>query len=465
MSATRSTPFAPSHEIPAERLERAMPEVHPPFDQKQALAEANRCLYCHDAPCIQACPTAIDIPEFIRRIATQNLVASAKTILDANILGLSCARVCPTEVLCAGACVYNHMEQPPIDIGRLQRFATEHVYDEGIQLYRAGEPNGRTVCCVGGGPASLACAAELALLGYQVTILEGRELPGGLNTTGVAPYKLYVEDSLREVAYILDIGNVALETGRRVTAEELPGLAESYDAVFLGLGLGGDSALPADGADADGVMGAVELIELLKNRSASELGWVRALERVVVVGGGNTSLDVVRELRALGVPSVTLVYRRDEASMSAYRHEVEGGRREGGTFLFQRSPVRVVTGDGGRVTGLEVVHNRLVPREGGGRPGLEAVEGSEHVIPADLIVSAIGQGKLTELVSGVPGIEVANGCIACDPDTGRTGDPRFYTGGDCANGAREVVDAAAEGKRAARGIHAWLEAQAQGKES
>jgi glutamate synthase (NADPH/NADH) small chain len=177
--------------LPADRLERRMPDYHPALSEAQAVAEANRCLYCHDAPCIAACPTRIDIPEFIRKISTRNYRSSARTILDSNILGLSCARVCPVDVLCAGACVYNHMDRPAIEIGRLQRFATEWAYDRKVRFFERGAPNGRKVACVGGGPASLACAAELAILGYAVTILEGRELPGGLNTTGVAPYKLY----------------------------------------------------------------------------------------------------------------------------------------------------------------------------------------------------------------------------------------------------------------------------------
>lgn len=456
MEAGRTESLDRAWELPADRLERRMAELHPPLGPRQALAEANRCLYCHDAPCIAACPTRIDIPEFIRRIATGNLAGAARTILEANILGLSCARVCPTEVLCAGACVYNHLDQPPIDIGGLQRYATEHVYERGLQLFRAAPPNGRRVACVGGGPASLACAHELALLGYRVTILEARALPGGLNTTGVAPYKLYAEDSLREVAYILEAGNIELRAGCAVGPEQLAELEQHYDAIFIGVGLGSDSPLAVPGAEAEGVIGAVDLIERIKNRPAAELAWLGELGEVVVVGGGNTSIDVVRELRRLGVPNVTLVYRRAERFMSAYRHEVEGARREGAVLLFERAPVRVVRDQQGRARGLEVRRTRTVELPEGGRR-LELLPGTEHVLPADLIVVAIGQQRLGELFAGIQGIRIEGGRLVCDPVTGQTGNPKYFAGGDCANGGREVVDAAAEGKRAARGIHAWLE--------
>ncbi len=449
-----------SFALPSERLERRMADYHPPLTEAQAIVEANRCLYCHDAPCITACPTAIDIPEFIRKIATKNHRASARTILDANILGLSCARVCPVEVLCAGACVYNHLDRPPIEIGRLQRFATEWAFDRGARFHKAGPPNGRKVACVGGGPASLACAAELAQLGYKVTIFEGRELPGGLNTTGVAPYKLYAEDSLREVEYIRAIGGIEILTGRWIGREAFKDLERAFDAVFIGVGLGRDSRLRVPGEDLDGVHGAVALIELLKNKPAAELSWLSHVRRAVCVGGGNTSIDVVRELKKLGVPQVTLVYRRGEADMPAYAHEVAAARKEGVEFLLNAQPQDVLGGPDGRVAALRVVRTRPAAKGPDGRARLETIPGSDQSVPADLIAVAIGQEMLEELLAGVPGVTLERGRAITDPKTGQTTSPKYFSGGDCANGGKEVVNASAEGKIAARGIHAWLNSTA-----
>ncbi|MGH7296649.1 MAG: FAD-dependent oxidoreductase, partial [Polyangiaceae bacterium] len=343
-----ATPVAPAraYPLPKDRLERRRADGHPPINEMQALAEASRCLYCHDAPCIQACPTAIDIPEFIRRIATRSYKASAKTILESNILGLSCARVCPTEVLCVGACVYNHMDRPPIQIGRLQQFSTEWAYARSIRYFQAGARNGKRVACVGAGPASLAAAAELTQRGYDVTIFEGRRLPGGLNVTGVAPYKLMSEEALREVQFILSIGGIELQQGQWVGREKLRELEKHFEAIFLGVGLGRDSRLRVPGEDVEGVRGAVEVIEEMKNRPAGELAWLAEVRRAVVVGGGNTSIDVVRELRKLLVPEVTLLYRRGEDALPAYAHEVAAARAEGAQILFHRQCVEVIAHDG-----------------------------------------------------------------------------------------------------------------------
>ncbi len=459
MSATAQT-AAPSagpamFPLPADRVERRFSDDHPLFTEAQAVAEANRCLYCHDAPCIAACPTAIDIPEFIRKIATGNYRSSAKTILEANILGLSCARVCPVEVLCVGACVYNHMDRPPIQIGRLQQFATTWLYDRGIRLFRAGPRNGKRVACIGAGPASLAAAAELTQLGYDVTIFEERALPGGLNTTGVAPYKMLAEDALREVSFVLAIGGIELRTGEWIGPKRLREIERSFDAIFIGVGLGKDSRLRVPGEDTAGVVGATALIEEIKNKPAAELRWLGDVRRALVVGGGNTSIDVARELRRLGVPSVALVYRRGPEDMPAYAHEVERARVEGAHFHFFRQPVEVLSRDG-RVAGLRVAATRPGAPGADGRPRVEAIPGSESVLEADLVVEAIGQEMLEELLAQVPGLKLDRGRVIADPATGQTANPKYFAGGDCANGGKEVVNASAEGKRAARGIDAWL---------
>lgn len=427
-----------------ERSECKFADFKEPLTPEQAVIEANRCLYCHDAPCMHACPTRIDIPQFIRKIATGNLKGSAKTILDANIHGMSCARVCPVEVLCVGACVHNHQGVPPIQIGKLQRHATDVAFEQGWRYFEAGEPTGKSVALVGAGPASLACAHELRRFGHACTIYEKRAVVGGLNTTGVAPYKMRADRSLDEVEYILGIGGIEVKTG--VSVGSGPGavswaeLEERHDAVFLGFGLGADSRLGVPGEDLVGIFGAVDFIERLKLGKVS-LGNVR---RALVIGGGNTALDGVRELIGLGVPSVTLVYRGSEEGMSGYAHEWEAARLDGARALWQALPLAFVGRD--RVQAVSCVRV-----DDDKRP----IRGSELEIEAELVLLAIGQAKLGGLVQALPGVHVDRGRILVDDD-GFTGRPRYWAGGDCANGGKEVVNASAEGKRAARAIHRAL---------
>lgn len=439
--------------LPASRLESGIPDLKPLLTEQQALAEANRCLYCHDAPCVTACPTAINIPEFIKRIATGNTAGAAKTILSSNILGHSCASVCPVEVLCAGDCVYHEMDQAPIMIGRLQRYATEHAYAKGLHFFEKGAPTGKKVALVGGGPASLACAHELTRLGHEAVVFEGRSMPGGLNTTGVAPYKLHAEEALREVEYVASIGfEIRTKTwvGKDLSFEEL---LAGHDAVFLGAGLGPDSSLGLPGEELPGCVGAVALIERLKNDGAFQL---EGVQEALVVGGGNTAIDAVRELKHLGVPKVTMVYRRGEAEMSGYAHELAWARKEGVLTEYWAAPV-AVEGEG-QATGLRCQRTQV---DAEGR--LVPVAGSDFVLPAQLIVKATGQEKLTALLSALPGVQVEKGKVVVDAATGQTGHPKVFAGGDCANGGKEVVNAAAEGKRAAQGIHALLSASLAGK--
>ncbi|GMV38589.1 MAG: hypothetical protein AMXMBFR64_03050 [Myxococcales bacterium] len=452
MSATPS-PTGHFGPLPDDRLERDMGEWKKPLDEGQAVAEALRCLFCHDAPCTRICPTHIDIPGFIRKISTGNVRGAARTILDANILGASCARVCPVEVLCVGECVYNDMGRPPIQIGKLQRFATDQVVDRGIQLFAAGAPTGRKVALIGAGPASLACAHELRRLGHEVTLLEKRGLVGGLNTTGVAPYKMKADYALVEAEWVTAIGmdiRTGVEVGRDVSAESL--LAD-YDAVFLGVGLGPDGLTKVPGEDLAGVVGAVELIERFKNAPRFDVVAASA----VVVGGGNTALDVVRQLRRLGVPDVTMVYRRSEDEMPGYRHELAAARLEGAKFRFLSNPVAYL-GDG-RVEKVRVVDMALGEPDASGRRSPRPVAGSEHELPADLVVLAVGQSKLAELLALFPGVEVDRGGRVVVDERGCTGNPRVWSGGDCVNGGKEVVNAAADGKRAAHGIHDAIMAQ------
>lgn len=431
---------------PTGRLEERFADKKPGLSKNQALVEANRCLYCFDAPCVDACPTGIEIPEFIGKIATDNLKGSAKKILGANILGFSCARVCPVEVLCEGACVYNAMGQPAVDIGRLQRYATDYAYDQGLQFFPSGESTGKRIALVGAGPASLACAHQLTRLGHEAVIFEADDVPGGLNTTGIAPYKLNVEDALREVSYVAEIG-IEIRYGVAVGSDiQFSELEADFDAVFIGVGLGMDGWLELDGDKLEGVVGALDLIRDIKLTPGFELP--DGLRSAVVIGAGNTAMDTVRELLGLGVPNVTMLYRRDAAVMSGYAHEWFEARRGGASVVWRGSPI-AFEGENGRLTGVRYGCNTSDTSD----PNF--FEG-DRLLPADLVAVAIGQEKLVALLSSIQGLELDRGRVVADAETGQTGNPFYFTGGDCANGGKEVVNAVAEGKRAAVGIDNYL---------
>ena len=426
--------------VDKERTEAVFEDFKPAYSHGQALSEANRCLFCADAPCIKACPTGIDIPQFIRKISTENVKASAKTIFDANILGMSCARVCPVETLCVGDCVYNHMDEPPIQIGKLQRYATDIAYAEDWRFFRAGADTGKSVALVGAGPASLACAHELRRHGHACTIYDKRAVVGGLNTTGVAPYKMRAERSEAEAAWILGIGGIEIEYGVEIgTNKSWDALLEAHDAMFVGVGLGPDHWLDVPGRDLEGVVGAVDFIERFK------LGTVElaAVKSAVVVGGGNTAIDAVRELVGLGIPSVTMVYRGVEDKMSGYAHEWNAAKQEGVVASFRSQPL-AFEGEG-HVTGV-----RCAVLDDAKQP-----TGLQRVIAADLVLLAIGQAKLEGLLAELGGVTFERGRVVVD-EAQATTRKGVWAGGDCANGGKEVVNAADEGKRAAQAIDAFL---------
>jgi glutamate synthase (NADPH/NADH) small chain len=422
------------------QLRERFNELHPPLTPQAATIEADRCLNCFDAPCMGACPTHIDVPGFIKRIASGNLRGSAMRILDANILGSSCARVCPVEVLCEGACVMHRHNRQPIQIALLQRHAMDAFHASGEIIPTDIAMRNLRVACIGGGPASLACAAELRRRGAQATIIERRALPGGLNTYGVAEYKLRAADSLREVEMIRRMG-VEFRFGVGIdSAQALKKIEAEFDIVFLGMGLGAMQRLGIPGEDMEGVTNALELI------AAYKTGRLRRLQgTVVVVGAGNTAIDAANAARRLGAETVYMLYRRSESDISAFDFEYEHAKQEGVQFLWHRQPLAVRRDAHGRLL-LETVQVRPV------NGTLLPIPDSHYTISCDLLVPAIGQSPLAHLIQKLRGVEVRDGRIVAEPETGQTAHPRYFAGGDCVNGGREVVDAVAGGKRAALAI-------------
>ena len=420
-----------------QNLER-FPELHPPLDGQAALVEANRCLYCYDAPCTGACPTHIDVPRFLKKIASGNPRGSALTILDANILGLSCSRVCPVDVLCEGACVMHRFNQRPIEIGRLQRHAMDWFYAQPLSVPSEPRPSGSgRVACIGGGPASLACAAELRRHGYSVTVFDDRPLPGGLNTYGVAEYKLRPSDSLREVDLIRSLGVEfrQAEVGVSVT---LDALDREFDLIFVGVGLGAMERLGIPGEDRPEVIDALRFIAHYKTSHEVKVGRI-----VAVIGGGNTAIDAANAARRLGAEEVHIFYRRTEKEMPAFPFEYEHAKVEGVQFHWLAQPVEILE------RAVTFAATRLGPPDASGRRRAERIPGSEFAFVCDMVIPAVGQGRLMKLLHQSRGIELENGLIAVDRPSGLTANAKYYAGGDCVNGGREVVDAVADGKRAA----------------
>ena len=428
------------------------PDFHPPFGEAGALAEANRCLYCFDAPCTQACPTHIDVPRFIKKIASGNLEGSARTILDANILGASCARACPVEVLCEGACVFQHYNKQPIQIGRLQRYAMDALHASGAPLpFAPGKDTGKRVALIGAGPASLACAAELRRRGVQTTILDARPLPGGLNTYGIAEYKWPLGESLREIDLLVQLG-VEFRFNTGVDAAMLSSLEAEYDALFLGVGLGAIHQLGIEGEDSKGVTNALDWIADYKS------GVLPASPaRVAVIGAGNTAIDTAIAAVRLGAKEVTMLYRRGPEQISAFPFEYEHAKAEGVRFIWHVQPVSIRRS----LLRHHVEALELQSLEASDDGSLVPVHGSTWKLAVDCVVLAIGQATHTDFLSvqqtGTVKLATERGRILIDRTTGQTSAPKYFAGGDCTNGGREVVDAVADGKRAGIAMAAWLE--------
>ena len=415
------------------------PDLHPAFDSQSAVVEANRCLHCYDAPCAAACPTHIDVPRFIKKIATGNLRGSAQTILDANILGLSCSRVCPVDVLCEGSCVMHRYNKQPIEIGRLQRYAMENA--KGIVLAPRTASVSFRVACVGGGPASISCAAELRRHGAGVTVFDNRPMPGGLNTYGVAEYKLRPADSLREVEMVRNMGVEfrKAEVGTDVSLEQLE---RDFDFIFIGVGLGAMERLGLPGDHLPGVIDALRFIERYKTLPDFQTG-----RTVIVIGGGNTAIDAANAAVRLGAENVHLVYRRSETEMPAFQFEYDHSKVEGVRFHWMAQPTGIVE-ENGRAAAVKFLRTRLGDPDSKGRRIPEPIPGSDYQMACDMVIPALGQSRLTATLH----LEMNGGGLEVDRATGRTSNPKYYAGGDCVNGGREVVDAVADGKRAALGM-------------
>ncbi len=421
-------------------------DLHEPFSEHEARVEADRCYFCYDAPCMTACPTSIDIPMFIRQIATGNPLGSAKTIFDQNILGGMCARVCPTETLCEEVCVREVAEGKPVQIGRLQRYSTDVAIAQGVQFYERAEPTGKKIAVIGAGPAGLACAHRLAVNGHDVTIYDAREKAGGLNEYGIAAYKTTDNFAQAEVDYVTAVGGITIENGKVLGRDvSLSDLASRYDAVFLGLGLSGVNALRSEGEGA--ASNAVDYIAGL--RQASDLSAIPVGRRVVVIGGGMTAIDVAVQAKLLGAEDVTICYRRGKDQMNASLFEQDLAAATGVTIRHWLAPKRVLA-DGDKVSGIELEYTRL---DGDSL----VMTGEIMTLAADQVFKAIGQTFAAGALNGSGAqIELEGGRIKVDAE-GRTSLGKVWAGGDCVAGGEDLtVSAVAMGRDAAESMHRAL---------
>ncbi len=425
-------------------------EINPPLDEGQALIEASRCYFCYDAPCIEACPTSIDIPGFIRGIQTGNLRGAAMGILEANIMGGACARVCPTEVLCEEACVREAQEGKPVKIGLLQRHATDWLLESGEQPFERAPPTGRRVAVVGAGPAGLACAHALARQGHDVVVFEKRAKAGGLNEHGIAAYKVPHGFAAREVAFILGIGGIELRTGIALGQDvTLAELRRDFHAVFLGVGLGAANRLDLPGEEAGGVLDAIEYIERL--RQTADKASLPVGRDIVVIGGGNTAIDIAVQTRRLGAETVTIVYRRGPGQMSATHHEQDIARANDVRIRHWARPARLLVEEGS-VRGIELERTRQ------GEDGRLAGTGETYTLAADMVFKAIGQKLLHGGLGQGETLRLEGGKLWVDEER-RTAVEGVWAGGDCTGTGEDLtVRAVEDGKLAARSIHRWLSA-------
>ena len=417
----------------------------PLMNDTEAYYEASRCLFCYDAPCIQACPTSIDIPLFIKQIHTDNVTGASKTIFDSNWLGNACGVVCPTGVLCEGVCVYNHQDVLPIQIGRLQNYATNKTIDAEKVIFKIGEPNGKKIAIIGSGPAGIACACEARTLGYEVDIYEAKEKPSGLTVYGIAPYKITNEEVLKEVDYLQNQLGFNIKYNNAINSkEELSNLEKNYDAIFIGVGLGKTRELGLDGEDKAGVVGAVEFIEELRMKHHE----IKVPAKVVVIGGGNTAMDAASEAARMGARKTVLAYRNSKEKMGAYGFEYDLAISAGVDSLFNVTPL-AITGNG-KVEGVKFAKTEMVDGK------LQTNMNNTFVVRCDMVIKATGQAKQGHLYDMIDDLDIDNKTRIKTNDEFQTSNPKYFAGGDAVNGGAEVVNAAYDGKMAAQGIHNWL---------
>ena len=428
-----------------KEFEENFSQIKPLMNETEAYYESSRCLFCYDAPCVNACPTGIDIPLFIRQINSKNEMGAAKTIYDSNFFGYACGKVCPTEVLCEGACVYNHQGVKPIEIGRLQSFATGKAISSDKKLFITGKSNGKKVAVIGAGPAGISCACELRMMGFDVDVYEAKDKSSGLTVYGVAPYKITNKEALDEMSYLEKQFGYKVHYNKAVkTKEQIAQMEKQYDAIFIGIGLGKTSELKIKGEELQNVFGAVEFVEQLRmgHHKVSVPG------KVIVIGGGNTAMDAASESVRMGSENVILAYRRSKEGMGAYDFEYDLAKSVGVKGVFNVSPVEI-TGNG-KVEGVKFIHTK----ETNGK--LEDISGSEFVEKCDWVIKATGQSKQTELLKLIDGLMVdGKGKITVNENYQST-NKKYFAAGDAVSGGQEVVNAVADGKKAAWGMKQYL---------
>jgi dihydropyrimidine dehydrogenase (NAD+) subunit PreT len=447
MAADRAPDIA-SGRLTAEQYAANFADLHPPLDHHQALVEADRCYFCYDAPCVTACPTGIDIPLFIREILTDNPKGAGETIFSANILGGMCARVCPTEILCEGACVREVAEGKPVKIGQLQRYATDALMAEGKQPFTRGAPTGKRVAVVGAGPAGLSCAHRLAMHGHDVVIYDARPKLGGLNEYGIAAYKTVDDFAQDEAEFILSIGGITVEAGKAMGRDVTLGeLRQDYDAVFLALGLAGVNTVELPHGPFHGARDAIDYIAEL--RQAEDFAALPVGRRVVVVGGGMTAIDKASQAKRLGAEDVTIVYRRGADRMGASGRALELAQTDGVHVKYNARPKRLIDA-GGHLIGIEFEYTAM-------RDGKLVGTGETFTIDADMVFWAVGQTFVPTPLNGSGAeLELEAGRIKVDTER-RTTIPRVWAGGDCVVGGEDLTVVAVEdGKIAAESINRAL---------
>ncbi|HYV93016.1 MAG TPA: FAD-dependent oxidoreductase [Chitinophagales bacterium] len=431
-------------------FEENFAQIKPLMSDTQAYYESSRCLFCYDAPCVNACPTGIDIPLFIRQINSGNTMGAAKTIYDSNYFGHACGKVCPTEVLCEGSCVYIHQNVKPIEIGRLQSFATAKAITSDKKLFTpvpaAIGPNGKKVAVIGAGPAGISCACELRMYGFEVDIFEAKENPSGLTMHGVAPYKITNEEVLSEMNYLEKQFGFKVHYNKAIsTQEEIQSIEKKYNAIFLGIGLGETSELKIKGEELINVYGATEFIELLRMNHHN----VSVPDKVIVLGGGNTAMDAASESARMGAEKVILAYRRSMEEMPAYGFEYELAKSVGVEGVFNVSPVEIVGNR--KVEGVKFIRTKSELRK------VSIIPGSEFIQECDWVIKATGQSKQVELLKLIRNISLDDkGRISVDKKNFQTKNPKYFAAGDAVSGGQEVVNAVADGKKAARAIKSLL---------